>query len=161
MLGLACGLALLLLPLLSPIARADHGHWEETQVWIDPVTEERTRVIPGYWDQRRVWVPPRTVTEVITVMTPMLVDYQVYVPSGHWSNQQVWVESFEIDCRPVWQWYQDCDWFGNCQWVYGPREECERIDTSHWVTEQTWVDTSHWETRTSLQTSRSNRPSNG
>ncbi len=151
LLGLACGLALLLLPLLSPVARADHGHWEETQVWIDPVTEERTRVIPGYWDQQRVWIPPRTVTEVITVMTPMLVDYQVYVPSGHWSNEQVWVESYEIDCRPVWQWYQDCDWFGNCQWVYGPREECERIDTSHWVTEQTWVDTSHWETRTSLQ----------
>ena len=142
-------LAALLLLTGAPTALADHGEWQERQAWIEPVREERTRLIPGRWTNERVWVPPRTVTREETITVEVEVDYQYYVNDGYWDLVHVWVEAFEVQCRTVWKWYQDCsDFWGSCEWVYGPREECKRVDVSYFRLERRWVDTSYWETRT-------------
>ena len=147
MVGIA--LAALLLAVAAAPAGADHGEWQDRQVWIEPVLEERTRSVPGRWVQTRVWVPPRTVTREETVSEPVEIEYQVLVPDGHWDLVSVWVEAYETQCRMVWQWYEDCsNFWGPCTRVYGPREVCERVDVSYFRLEQRWVDTSYWETRT-------------
>ena len=142
-------LALLLSQFAAPPARADHGEWQSREVWIEPVVEERTRQTPGRWVKEKVWVPPRTVTEEVTTVVEVEVEYQVFVSDGHWEFVQVWVEAYENRCETVWKWYQDCsNFWGQCSWVYGPREVCERVDVSYFELQQRWVDTSYWETRT-------------
>ena len=142
-------LAVLLLVTGAPPALADHGEWQDRKTWIEPVREERTRVIPGSWKSERVWVPPRTVTSEETITVAVEIEYQYYVNDGHWDVVHVWVEAYEVQCRTVWKWYQDCsDFWGPCEWIYGPREECKRVDVSYFRLERRWVDTSYWETRT-------------
>jgi hypothetical protein len=142
-------LAVLVLSLSGPPALADHGEWQSRQIWIEPVLQERTRTIPGSWEQKRVWIPPQTVTEEVTTTVPVEVEYQVFVRDGFWDVVHVWVEAYETQCRMVWKWYQDCsDFWGPCTRVYGPREECERVDVSYFELQRRWVDTSRWETRT-------------
>ena len=142
-------LAVLLLLAGALAARADHGEWQDRRVWIEPVREERTRVVPGRWVQERVWVPPRTVTRQETTTEEVEIEYRLYVSDGHWDLVQVWVEDYAVQCRMVNQWYQDCsDFWGPCRWVYGPREECERVDVSYFRLQSVWVDTSYWDTRT-------------
>ena len=145
-------LALLLaLPLGAP-ARADHGQWEERQVWIESVTETRTRTVPGHWDEQQRWIPGYTIRRVVTETRPVEIEYQAFVPQGHWETVRVWVVAYEQRCTQVWQWYQQCsNFWTNCQLVYGPQEQCERVDVSHWEESQEWVNTSYWETRTRIE----------
>ena len=157
-LAVAIGLAMLLAHFAAPPARADHGQWESRQVWIEPVIEERTRVKPGRWVSQRVWVPPQTVSREVTVTVPVKVEYPAFVPSGYWTLVRVRVESHQVRCRSVWRWYQDCpNLWGPCRTVYGPREECQRVDTSKWELQRRWVDTSRWETRTRVENQRQTR----
>ena len=142
-------LVVALLGFTTLLARADHGEWQSRQVWVEPVVEERTRTIPGRWVKERVWIAPQTVTEEVTTTVPVTVEYDVFVADGHWDFVHVWVEAHEIQCQTVWQWYEDCsDFWGPCTLVYGPREECKRVDISYFELQQRWVDTSYWETRT-------------
>ena len=145
-------LALLLaLPLGAP-ARADHGQWEERPVWIEPVTETRTRTVPGHWDEQQRWIPGYTIRRVVTETRPVEIEYQAFVPQGHWETVRVWLVAYEQRCTQVWQWYQQCsNFWTNCQLVYGPQEQCERVDVSHWEESQEWVNTSYWETRTRIE----------
>ncbi len=151
-LGRLLALALLLaLPLGAP-ARADHGQWEERQVWIEPVTETRTRAVAGHWDERQRWIPGYTIRRLVTETRPVDIEYQAFVPQGHWETVRVWVVAYEQVCTQVWQWYQQCsNFWTNCQLVYGPQEQCERVDVSHWEESPTWVNTSYWETRTRIE----------